>query len=549
METLVIKQYSLELGIIPAQHSMSEDMLEEINTGNPPLFKSYNQNQQMLLPPDLGELIPENHLVRVVNKTIDTMDIKPLIKSYKGGGTTSYAPKMLLKIWIYGYICQIYTPRKLRKALLENVYFMWLAGQNRPDFRTLQNFRLRLKTSIEQIFASLLAHLVDLGYVKLEHYFVDGTKIQADANKYSYVWKKNTDRYYTQLQDKIKELLKEIDAANDAEEKEYGDKDLEEMGEDSQVSSDRLQEIARELDRKLEKDSAQKKKLGKAKRKIERDYFPRLKKYEKQQQDLGERNSFSKTDADATFFRFKNDELLPAYNILAGTENQFILNWSIHQHPTDTVSFIPHLDNFSQLTSKMPKACMGDSGFGSEENYDYLQQNDIDNYLKYNTFHQDLAGKLPKNRFDKAYFTYDEDNNSYICPDGRRLPFKETQESKTDNGYVIKYDVFQCEDCGGCAFAKVCKKTEGERTVSRRPVLEEYRRQAFENLTSPEGVGLRKQRNVDVESVFGHIKHNMGFRRFKMRGLAKVNIEMGLICIAHNIMKMYNQSIATLQPA
>jgi len=522
-------------------------MLEESNTAAP-LFKPYNQNQQMLLPPDLSELIPEHHVVRVVSKTIDAMDIRPLIESYKGGGTTSYAPKMLLKVWIYGYICQIYTPRKLRKALLENVYFMWLAGQNRPDFRTLQNFRLRLKTSIEEIFASLLRHLLDLGYIKLEHYFVDGTKIQANAGKYSYVWKKNTERYYAQLQDKIKELLKEIDAANEAEEQEYGDKDLEEMGEDSSISSDRLQEIARELDRKLEKDSTEKKKLGKAKRKISKDYLPRLKKYEKQKQDLGKRNSCSKTDKDATFFRFKNDELLPAYNILAGTENQFILNLSIHQHPTDTVSFIPHMEKYGRLNLKKPAVCMGDSGFGSEENYDYLQQQGIDNYLKYNTFHQELKGEPSKNPFNRAHFIYDQDADSYICPEGRQLPFKEMDERKTDNGYLVRYQVYQSENCGGCRFVKECKKTKDGRTIRHRPVLDHYRRQAFENLTSPDGIRLRKQRNVDVESVFAHIKHNMGYRRFKMRGLDKVNIEMGLISIAHNIMKMYNQSL-TLRPA
>ena len=523
-------------------------MSKELHTSGP-LFKPYNQNQQMLLPPDLHELIPGNHMVRMVSKLIDEMDIKPLIESYKGGGTTSYSPKMLLKLWIYAYICHIYTSRKLQKALFENIYFMWLAGQSQPDFRTLQNFRLRLKTSIEEIFASLLKHLIDEGYIKVEHYFVDGTKIRADARRHSYVWKKNTQRYYAQLQDKIKEFLKEIDAANEAEEEEYGDRDLEEMGEESNVSSERLQEIARELERKLDKEPEKKKKLGKAKRKITNDYLPKLKKYERQKQDLGKRNSFSKTDTDATFFRFKNDDLLPAYNILAGTESQFVLNWSVHQHPTDTVSFIPHMEKYRGMNIKKPEACIGDSGFGSEENYHYLQKQNINSYLKYNTFHRDLKGKGPKNPFHRDNFTYNPDDDSYQCPEGRRLPFKETQQDKTDNGYLMQYEVYQCEDCSGCVFAKECKKTEGGRTLRRRVLLDNYRRKAFENLTSVEGERLRKNRNIDVESVFGHIKHNMGYKRFKMRGLSKVNIEMGLICIAHNIMKMYNQSITSIQPA
>jgi transposase len=513
------------------------------------LFKGYNQNQQMLLPPDLEELIPQEHLVRVVNDTIDKMDIEPLIKSYKGGGTTSYYPKMLLKVLVYGYICKIYSCRKLAKALRENVYFMWLAAQNRPDFRTINNFRSgRLRSTIEEIFASLLAHLIDLGYVKLEHYFVDGTKLRADANKYSWVWAKNTERYQAQLQQKIKELLKEIDATNAAEDEEYGDQDLEEMGEDSAISSERLQEIVDDINKKLA-DNPKDRKLKSAQRKISKDFQPRLKKYEDQKHDLAGRNSCSKTDKDATFFRFKNGELLPAYNVLAGTENQFILNWSIHQHPTDTVSFIPHLDKLTRLTPNLPRACMGDSGFGSEENYDYLHKQDIDNYLKYNTFHQELKGKPPKNRFHKNNFTYDENDDSFLCPEGRRLRFTETQERKTANGYMSQCDIYVCEDCSGCAFAAECKKTDGPRTLSRNPRLDAYRHEAMENLTSPEGIDLRKRRGVDVESVFGHIKHNMGYRRFRLRGLPKVNIEMGLLSMAHNMIKVFNQNQPTLQPA
>lgn len=534
---------------MPREPNVKEAPTEQQSTHSA-LFKGYDQSQQMLLPPSLDELIPEDHLVRVVNDTIDKMRIDPLIESYKGGGTTSYYPKMMLKVLVYGYICKIYSSRKLAKALRENVYFMWLAAQNRPDFRTINHFRSsRLKTTIEEVFASLLAHLIDLGYVKLEHYFVDGSKLQADANKYSYVWAKNTERYQAQLQQKIKELLKEIDATNAAEEQEYGNKDLEEMGEDTQVSSERLQQIVDEIDQKLNDNPKEEKKLKSAKRKINKELLPRLQKYEGQKQDLAGRNSCSKTDKDATFFRFKNDELLPAYNVLLGTEQQFILNWSVHQHPTDTVSFIPHMDKFARLSPKPPQACIGDSGFGSEENYEYLHKQGIDNYLKYNMFHQDLKGKPAKNRFDKTNFHYDASDDSFVCPEGRRLRFKEEQARKTANGYLSRMDIFACEDCSDCCFATECKKTAGPRTISRNRQLDTYRCQAMENLTTPEGLRLRKQRNVDVESVFGHIKYNRGYRRFRLRGLKKVNVEMGLLSLAHNIIKMFNQNSSALQPA
>jgi len=192
---------------------------------------------------------------------------------------------------------------------------------------------------------------------------------------------------------------------------------------------------------------------------------------------------------------------------------------------------------------------MGDCGFGSEENYDYLQKQGIGNYLKYNTFHQELKGKSPQNRFHKNNFTYDKNDECFLCPETRRLRFKETRENKTANGYVSRSDLYVCEDCSGCAYAAECKKTDGPRTLTSRPHLDTHRREAMKNLTTPEGIQLRKQRGVDVESVFGHIKHNMGYRRFRLRGLPKVNIEMGLLSMAHNMMKMFKQRQTALRPA
>ncbi len=524
-------------------------MAEEPHSTSPPLFKTYDQNQLMLLPPSLDELIPKDHLVRVVNAIIDKMDLGPLVRSYKGGGTTSYFPKMLLKVLVYAYICQIYTSRRIAKALRENVYFMWLAGQNRPDFRTINLFRSsRLKQTVEQVFAAILEELVAAGYVKLEHYFVDGTKLRADASKNSHVWAKNTERHHASVQQKIKVLLEHIDAANLAEEREYGERDLEEMGEEAEIDSARLEQIVKKLDEQLSDESKPAPEIKRAKRTLERDYLPRLRKYEQQRQQLAGRNSCSKTDNDATFFRFKNGELLPAYNVLIGTENQFILNWSIHQHPTDTVAFIPHVEKFSRLSgNRLPESCIGDGGFGSEENYAYLEQHGIKNYLQYNTFHH--KARRNRGRFHRDNFTYDEAADSYQCPEGRRLPFKEQRTRQTSTDYLISLRHYESADCGGCAFAAECKKGEGPRTIQFSPQLEAYRAEARQNLTSAEGLVLRKRRGVEPESVFGHIKHDRGFRRFHLRGKEKVNIEMGLISIAHNIIKMFKVMKYQINPA
>ena len=172
----------------------------------------------MLLPTDLEAQIPPKHLVRVVSSAIDKMDLTCLYAQYKGGGTSSYHPKMLLKVLVYAYTQQQYSSRKIAKALRENIYFMWLSGNQQPDFRTLNRFRGEVvKEVMEEIFTSVLMLLLEEGYVKLENYFLDGTKLEANANKYSFVWAKNTHRYQQRLQEKVKELMLVIEQAKDAD--------------------------------------------------------------------------------------------------------------------------------------------------------------------------------------------------------------------------------------------------------------------------------------------------------------------------------------------
>jgi transposase len=175
---------------------------------SPPVFKEYTQGQIVLLPTDLESQIPANHLVRVVNAAIERMNLSALLAQYKGGGTSSYHPKMLLKVLVYAYTQQLFSSRKIAKALRENIYFMWLSGGQQPDFRTINRFRSEVvRAVIEDIFTAVLELLVEEGYVKLENYFLDGTKLEANANKYSWVWAKSTKRYKHKLQEKVKALI------------------------------------------------------------------------------------------------------------------------------------------------------------------------------------------------------------------------------------------------------------------------------------------------------------------------------------------------------
>lgn len=214
-------------------------------------FREYNQNQ-MTLPSSLVTLIPENHVVTVVNEIIDSIDLDNLIKKYEGGGRSAYHPKMLLKVLVYAYTQRVYSGREMAKQLKENIYFMWLAGHEKPDFRTINRFRSgKLEDEIDDIFANILILLMEKGFVKYENYFLDGTKIEANARKFSFVWSKSTKNYDEALQKKIKKLIVEIKDIVKQEDLEYGLKDLEEY-EGERVTSSELEKMSHHLNTVLE---------------------------------------------------------------------------------------------------------------------------------------------------------------------------------------------------------------------------------------------------------------------------------------------------------
>ena len=192
-----------------------------------------------------------------------------------------------------------------------------------------------MKDIILDVFSEVVELLIDHKYIKLENYFLDGTKIEANANKYSWVWGKSTKRYKEKLWEKCKELFAAADLANQQENDEYGDENLEELGTDKPIDSQAIEEAVKRIDEKLATNPTDKK-LQKAKKTIETDYLPRMKKYEHQEEVLADRNSYSKIDTDATFMRMKEDhmkngQLKPGYNVQIGTENQFVVGFSVHQ--------------------------------------------------------------------------------------------------------------------------------------------------------------------------------------------------------------------------
>jgi transposase len=514
-------------------------------------FKPYTMDQPSLLPPSLEELIPEDHLVRVVHRVMDELDLEPILNEYKGGGTSSYHPRMMLKVLVYAYTQKVNSSRQIAKGLRENVNFMWISGNNRPDFRTINRFRSSvMKEGIEVVFTEVLQYLIEEGYVSLENYFLDGTKIEANANKYKWVWAKSTAKYKERLQEKIQELLRNIDQENEAEQAAYGDKDLEETGGRNKqggggINSEALQKRIERLNERLA-DKMKDKREAKALRVLQEDYLPRQKKYEKQEKLLAGRSSYAKTDPDATFMRMKEDvmhngQLKPGYNVQIGTENQFVVGFSIHQKTNDINCLIPHLDKVKERLGRLPRSVVADAGYGSEENYAYLEQIGAEAYVKYYLFYRQQKRSWRKQRFRVENWKYDPTKDEYICPGQQRLTYLKTRFRTTDNGYHTSIREYECGGCSACPLKPECTKAAGNRRIEINPTLNRYQHLARENLLSERGTRLRGQRSVEVETVFGRIKQDWGFRRFTLRGMEKVKTEWGLLCIAHNIAKLAAQ--------
>lgn len=258
------------------------------------------------------------------------------------------------------------------------------------------------------------------------------------------------------------------------------------------------------------------------------------------------RNSMGKTDPAATFMRMKeghmlNGQLKPGYNVQASTNNQFIANYTLAQTTADTTALIGHTEDFIEAYGQTPETLTADAGYGSDENYAYLEDNNIEAFVKYNYFHKEqLDEKRGSNKKpfapDKLY--YNNETDTYYCPMGQPMENIGSYLRDTATGYQQKIDRYQAKNCAGCPLRGLCHKAKGNRTIERNHKLVRLKAKAKQKLLSKEGIAHRKQRCWDVEAVFGNIKHNMNFKRFMLRGLDKVETEIGLIAMAHNLKEM-----------
>ena len=507
------------------------------------MYRSYIYNRESLFPARLDENIEDDAPVRIVNDIIDSLDIRSFDRLYSWKGRRAYHPKMMLKAVVFGYMNNVFSCRRIESRLKRDIHFMWLCGNERPDHKTINSFRNRVKDEINRIFTQIVLLLADRGFVSLDVEYIDGTKIESRANKYTFVWRKTAERNRGKVLEKIRILLEQID---------------EEIARENAASEEKaeftpavLTQMISELRESLEQapqaqDKEAKKVLKEKKRQVKEleEHRDKLAMYDGYLEKMEGRNSISKTDTDATFMRMKEDAMRngqtkPGYNLQISAENQFITDFMLFPNPTDTLTMIPFLESMRERYGKFASTIVADSGYGSEENYHFMEEAGMDAYVKYNWFHRQQRPRYKVNPFHPEGMYYNEREDYYVCPMGQHMERIGTRRIRTDSGYVTESARYRAKNCKGCPLRCLCYKSRADRRIMEvNHQLDGYRKKARELLTSEEGIRHRGRRCIEPEAVFGQIKTDMGYKRFRHFGKDKVTMDFAFLAIAFNLKKL-----------
>ena len=518
-----------------------------------PNYSANENGYQLWIPLDCSIRIPENDPVRLLNAVAERMDYRQIEAAYSRYGRIEYSPKILTKILVYGYMRKIISTRKIEQACKENICFMYLLeGRKAPDHNTISRFRtnaLRQEAG-QELLKQLIGMLIKAGLVDLKAVFIDGTKIEANANKYSFVWKKAQVKKMAKLNERIKAELPEI---------------LKKAGlrfhirETMQLRH--LKKLMKQLKTKV-KDARIKFVYGKGNHKtilqrlVEKveDWIAKYKQYIADIHICGDRNSYSKTDHDATFMHMKEDymrngQLKPGYNVNVATSNEFIIGTYISADRSDVQTLIPFMKQLkNDYEGYDIKKVVVDSGYESEENYCWFEEDPVTELFVKLSNHE--AKKAKKYRTDisrRENMDYDSDADTYTCAGGKLIRASYEKHSKSASGLDLTTTVYECSDCDGCPLKEKCIRSCG----SKKPLEERHKvlyvskrfaRQRDEmekKITSDEGILLRVNRSIQAEGTFAFAKEDMDFRRFLTRGKEKVSAEWLLLSLAINILKLH----------
>ncbi|WP_455098727.1 IS1182 family transposase [Prevotella histicola] len=457
-------------------------------------FRSYIHKKIILFPQRIDKDIAEDDPVRLLDALVDNLMLDNVYKLYKPSGRKPYHPQMMLKVILYAYMNNIYSCRRIESLLKRDIHFIYLAGYEQPDFITINRFRNRVRKEINNIFTQVVLVLAAKGLISLDIEYIDGTKIESKANKYTFVWKRTVEKNRAKLQEQIRTLLLQVDdvIAQDNAAKREG----------VEFTAALLDEISEELNKSLE--------------------------------SLPE----PKTKEEKQAVRTKKRQTKPGYNLQIATENQFITDFALYANRTDTLTLPSFLESFKSRYHRYAKTVVADSGYGSEENYLFIDVHNMEAYVKYNYFHKEQRPRYTPNPFSPASLYYNKEQDFYVCPMGQHMKRIGMKRSLTSNGFVTYSVRYQAERCDGCPLRGSCFKARGNKIIEVNHQLQHYKQKARELLTSEEGIKHRGRRYIEPEAVFGQTKYNKAYKRFRHFGKDKVNMDFAFFAIAFNIGKM-----------
>jgi len=495
-------------------------------------------------------MIPADDPVRLLSAFVEGMDLSELYATYDRVRKNQASPRQMLKIMVYAAMNGIFSSRDIETSCRRDINFMYLLeGMPVPDHATIARFvSLHLSSCSKDILAETTTSLLSLGEISARTVFIDGTKIEANANKYTFVWKKAVTKYQARLFDRIAALMAECEVL-------YG---IQVVYHD-RITLHTMKRLRKELYRIKQKEGIcfvhgigkRKTQLQKSMEQLEA-YTSKLKEYTKKLHICGDRNSYSKTDPDATFMRLKEDAMLngqlkPAYNLQHAVDAQYITWLDISSRPGDVTTLVPFLKDMERHLPFRYKEIVADAGYESEEAYVFMEQNGQDAYIKPQNYEISKTRKYRKDISRRENMIYLEEEDCYICSNGRTLSVVKERTKRNRNGYVSTETIYECGDCGGCPYKEQCIhgnncKTPMEKRNKRvwvSKIMNRKRQETLERITTEYGTQLRMNRSIQAEGSFAVIKEDMGFRQYLYRGKENVLAQSVLAAIAHNINKLH----------
>lgn len=515
-------------------------------------YTTIGQGYQLTLPINTEYMIPKDDSVRLLSQIVEELNLEELYQTYSRVRENNATPRQMLKVMLYGYMSHIYSTRKIESSCNRDINFMYLLeGAPAPDHSCIARFRSCHFAPVSKIIMSRLTLLLeDCGEISFENLFIDGTKIESVANKYTFVWKKSVDK-------SLKKMIEKIPAFVQKAEEDFGIH----LIYDGNIQLRHLKKLHKKLKKIQDEEGIvfvhgpgkHKTLLQKTMEELD-EYLKRFKKYVKQLYLCGKRNSYSKTDIDATFMRMKEDymkngQLKPAYNVQFGVDSEYIVWVMAGPQPTDTTTLIPFLNETREYLKHKYEKIIADSGYESEENYVYLEENEQLAFIKPANYEISKTRKYKIDISRKENMEYYSESDYYICQYGKKLIVTGEKKSKSKTGYETIKTQYTSESCDGCPYKAQCVKGNNSKTpleertkhLEISKVFQEKRQDDLERILSDEGIKLRINRSIQSEGAFADVKSDMEFRRFLTRGHQNVLTESILLAMGHNINKLHHK--------